>query len=248
MTATTVRQMPVFHARGFTLIEVLIALLIFGWIGIGAYQILDQVLIYQERQQTSSRALALRQRVAWQMGKDFRQMVARSITDEYGRRRAPFELESGEYIVEFTRAGWSNPLRWPRSELQRVAYRVDVHPDVNDTDSPHYGDEKLYLMRHYWSVLDRIESSIPNEQVLIGGVRDLEIRFYQVDAGQGARQGAAAAGSPALQGGGEWVSSPPPSKFSAKGHPLVAYGLPEKIEVTVVFEDDSLFSHVYNIR
>ena len=66
-----------------------------------------------------------------------------------------------EYALLFTRAGWSNPLRFPRSTLQRVAYRLD--DDV--------------LVRAHWPVLDRALSYEPKEIELLQEVDDVEIRF-----------------------------------------------------------------------
>ncbi|MGB2272259.1 MAG: type II secretion system minor pseudopilin GspJ, partial [Pseudomonadales bacterium] len=164
--------------QGFTLIEALVAMFIFAWISLAAYQILDQVIVAQEVNQRKSAAVAREQRVSWQLGSDFRQMVNRPIW--YGRdnRLEPLIFETGEYLIEFTRGGWSNPLQWPRSELQRVAYQLDYHPQSNDSKSEFYNDERLYLIRNYWQVLDRLGDSEPQQQVLIGGVVDFRIRFW----------------------------------------------------------------------
>jgi general secretion pathway protein J len=67
----------------------------------------------------------------------------------------------GQGLVQFTRAGWSNPAAISRSTLQRVAYRVE--------------SGKLY--RDHWAVLDRTLASEPVANELLEQVRSLSFRF-----------------------------------------------------------------------
>jgi general secretion pathway protein J len=64
-------------------------------------------------------------------------------------------------LVEFTRAGWTNPTGINRSTLQRVRYRLV--------------DNKLY--RDYWGVLDRTLNSTPIEVQLLDKVQSVTFRF-----------------------------------------------------------------------
>ena len=163
--------------HGFTLVEALIALFIFSWLSLAAYQMLDQVILTQATNKKASDSLALSQRVSRQMAKDFRYMVARPIIDEKGFQQPSIVLEGEESVIAFTRRGWSNPLGWRRSNLQRVEYQLDYHPEVNNDTSAFYNDERLFLIRQYWPVLDRIESTDFQRQVLIAGVSDIEFQF-----------------------------------------------------------------------
>ncbi len=203
--------------RGFTLVEALVALFIFSWLSLAAYQMLAQVILTQATNQKASEALALNQRVSRQMAKDFRHLVNRPIVDEDGFLQPSIVLEGEDNVIAFTRRGWSNPLGWRRSELQRVAYQIDYHPDANDTASPFYNDERLFLLRYYWPVLDRIEETKHQRQVLIAGVSDIEFQFM------------ASAGS-------EWDALLPES-----------VALPFAIEVTLLFANDEISSHIYRI-
>ena len=70
--------------RGFTLIEALVSMFIFAWIGLGSYQILEQIIRAQAQNQLHSTQLASVQRMSWQLSRDFRQMVDRPVVDENG--------------------------------------------------------------------------------------------------------------------------------------------------------------------
>ena len=171
------QDVPQWSHQGFTLVEALIALFIFSWLSLAAYQMLDQVVLTQATNKKASDALALNQRVNRQMAKDFRYMVDRPIIDEKGFQQPSLVLEGEESEIAFTRRGWSNPLGWRRSNLQRVEYQLDYHPEVNDDTSAFYNDERLFLIRKYWPVLDRIESTDFQRQVLMAGVSDIEFQF-----------------------------------------------------------------------
>ena len=166
------------YPQGFTLIEVLVALFIFGWLSLSAYQLLDQVMITQIINTNKSKNLSISQKVYHQLSKDLRQMANRSVLIREGVLSAPIVLSSEENIIEFTRRGWSNPLAWPRSELQRVAYRLDYHPDRDNPESIFFNDERIFLIRCFWTILDRTENSEPILQPLLGGVLAVEFQFW----------------------------------------------------------------------
>ena len=67
-----------------------------------------------------------------------------------------------------TYSGWRNPAGRTRTNLQRVAYKVE--------------EEKL--IRSYWNVLDRSQDSQPLENVLLDGVTKIEFRFLSHSSGQ----------------------------------------------------------------
>lgn len=213
------------RAAGFTLIEALVAMFIFAWISLAAYQILDQVIRAQEINQKKSAYIARNQRVVWQLAKDFRQMVNRPVLDSYGNALDAFDTDNDLNLIEFTRSGWSNPLQWPRSDLQRVAYRVDFHPDSNDSESEFYNDERLYLIRLYWQVLDRTADTEPQLQVLLGGITDFRVRFWDDEQDK-------------------WVESEPKANSAVPA----PYQLPETIEVSIVLESDDVISQIYRVQ
>ena len=214
-------------ADGFTLIEALVAITIFAFLGLGAYQILDNIVRVEEQALRKSQEMATLQKVVWQLGKDFRLMAQRPIVDG-GDLKADIDLE-GDYLIEFTRRGWSNPLNWQRSVLQRVAYSIDSHPDRDDSESPYYNDESLYLLRHYWQVLDRDFDSVPLTQVLLKDASDFYVRFYNENASS----------DDDLWSDQILRKSLP----SDTGQFLV----PNAVEVNIVLGDSNLFSYIFPV-
>ncbi len=157
------------RGNGFTLLEVLIAMAIFSVIGLGAAQMLRSMIQTHERTQARieafnsvSQALALLER-------DLTQIVSRPIRDEYGESRPSLLVGNDAYPLEFTRTGWSNPLNFPRSDLQRVAY---ARSDDGE------------LVRYFWLVLDRAEDSSPKSQVLLADIRDLRVNLVDDQGAQ----------------------------------------------------------------
>jgi len=150
------------RSRGFTLLEILIALSIFALLAVMAYSGLNSVL--RTREITDARADALNELVMTNrlLARDLEQVVPRSIRDEYGDTQPA--LIGGSTIgriIELTRGGWRNPAGQLRSTLQRVAYRVDEES----------------LIREYWLTLDRAQDSQPLEQTLLDGVHAVTFRF-----------------------------------------------------------------------
>jgi general secretion pathway protein J len=148
------------HAgRGFTLLELLVALLIFAVLAVMSYGGLQVVLDEQDRTEQQSAKLAELQTCFAILGRDIEQIIDRDIRDNYGEDRGAV-LGDG-FTLEFTRTGWRNPGGFTRSHLQRVAYVVDED----------------HLVRQRWLVLDRAQNSTPVENNLLDNVKTLEVRF-----------------------------------------------------------------------
>lgn len=140
--------------HGFTLLEVLVAISIFALIGVASYRVLSSVLQTNERLEARSAELRRVNRAFWLIQQDVEQMIRRPVRGADGSAQPYLEVGSGDPPLEFTRTGRDNPLGLPRSRMLRVAYRVGRHPDFEVSGSPHYHEERRYLLRYTWPQLD----------------------------------------------------------------------------------------------
>ena len=147
-----------FTRAGFTLLELLVALAIFGLLATLSYGGLQTVMTQQSMTEEFANELGELQKLYMVMQRDIEQVMLRPIRDEYGDEQPP--LVGGE-TLQLTRAGWRNPIGRPRSTLQRVAYAF----------------EEEQLVRYTWSVLDRAQDSEALVQPLSEAIEELRLRY-----------------------------------------------------------------------
>lgn len=108
---------------GFTLVEVMVALMIFGMIAAAGVAILS----FSVRAQGASAArlddTAALSRTVAALSADLAQALPRPARDEVGTRRPAFAGEAGG--VTLVRGGWTNLDAAPRADAQKVAWRLD---------------------------------------------------------------------------------------------------------------------------
>jgi general secretion pathway protein J len=143
---------------GFTLLELLVALAIFGLLATMSYSGLRAVLEQQSGTEVEAERLAELQKIYMLMQRDIEQVVDRPVRDEYGDTQPAL---AGSDTLQLTRGGWSNPAARRRSSLQRVGYT--------------YEDDQL--VRYSWSVLDRAQDSEPLRQPLTASIEELQLRY-----------------------------------------------------------------------
>lgn len=148
--------------RGFTLLELLVALSIFSVLSVMAYGGLQTVITTKQATEKAADRTAEIQLVVLRISNDLRQSVSRRVRDEYGDFLAAMQSsQSGDETMAWTRAGYRNPARLKRSHVQRVAYRL----------------EQQKLIRITWPVLDRAQDTEPMKIQVLTKVESVEWRF-----------------------------------------------------------------------
>jgi len=117
--------------RGFTLIEVLIAMSIVAVIGLASAQVISSVLRSDEISAEADKRITLYQKTYQTLQRDIMQIAQRNVRVNGGVPQSNL-LFAGDNVIEsefdgivFTRNGWRNPVQmFPRSTLQNVGYRV----------------------------------------------------------------------------------------------------------------------------
>lgn len=109
--------------HGFTLVEVMIALLIFGMIAAAGVAMLSFSIRAQEVAGARLDDLGAVERLSSILSADLAQAVDRPVRDERGIRLPAFAGKAGG--IRLVRGGWSNLDDAPRASLQKVEYRLD---------------------------------------------------------------------------------------------------------------------------
>ena len=149
-------------ARGFTLVEVLIALAITAFVAAVAYTSLSTVITGVESARAGAERTQAINRTFMLLSRDLRQFVERPVRDEFGDTEPSLSGgEAARFALSFTRAGWHNPNGLPRSHLQRVNYRFE--------------DQALW--RESYPVLDRAGDTEGTPVRLLDDVDYLELAF-----------------------------------------------------------------------
>lgn len=149
---------------GFTLIEVLVAMAIFGVLSTLAYMTLGQTLSNSDMLTERMDRLQSIQRTMSYLSTELLQTAPRTIRGDLGGSQPALISDFGaEFALQLTHNGWPNSAGVPRSTQQRSAYRIE-------------DDE---LVRYHWNVLDRTVNNIPVATVLLDNIESLTFRFLQ---------------------------------------------------------------------
>jgi general secretion pathway protein J len=153
--------------QGFTLLELLVASIIFAIMAIMAYGGLNNVITNSHASQQALLRLQQLQQCISIINRDFSQILQRPIRDEYGNPQPYLSVgDNIDNLVEFTRGGRVNPADLLRSSLVRVAYRFE--------------DEQL--IRLQWPHLDRAQGTEPKQTVIIDNIESVTLRFLDQNA------------------------------------------------------------------
>jgi general secretion pathway protein J len=205
------------RARGFTLIEVVIAMFIAAIMFAIGYGAINQALRDRDALNVSQERVTEIQIGMRVVAQDFAQVIARPARDTTGTGElmpAIFANGSSDAIVTFSRAGWSNPAGIQRPSEQRVRYRF-----IDGS-----------LVREHWLSVDPALNTEPRQRTLLTRVKAVEIRFLDPVSRQWRTEWQASAGG----------QISPNSVSLLVTRPLA-------IEFTVVFEDWGRIQRLFEI-
>ena len=156
--------MRIKRASGFTLLEILIAIAITAVIATSAFAILNQALSTQSNAEQNDKRLAELQRALNRISMDLQMLADRAVRNEYGDLLPQLmgDKSADDTFISFTRQGKRNPANLPRTEMERVTYRVKE------------GD----LIREQWLVLDIASTDQILERTLLTNVTRFEVEFF----------------------------------------------------------------------
>lgn len=150
--------------KGFTLIEILVALVILAIVGALMVTGLQSATRSQKIINQKENRLTEVQTAIIMLERDIAQTINRPILNNDGTKLAAISVSypGGKLHLEFTHAGLINPLGFHnRSTLERVDYFWD-------------GEN---LMRTAWQALDRMPNSLFDTEIILTGVKAYSVRF-----------------------------------------------------------------------
>ena len=111
--------------RGFTLIEMVVAVFIFGLLSLAGVAILRSGIDVQGAATRSAKSEAAVMRARALIGGDLAQAVARPTRDASGGTDPAFTGAAGGFLFTLVRGGVANPSDLPRPDLQKAGYLVE---------------------------------------------------------------------------------------------------------------------------
>jgi general secretion pathway protein J len=153
---------------GFTLLEVLIAIVIFALISLTSFSIFTTVIKSDESSQLRTGRMNELQRAFIIIERDLLQISKRTVRINgeeplEGYLHTDSDYSSGSQYLGFVRQGWTNPgLLLPRSDLQSVAYQL------NDNS----------VERLHFNFVDSVQGEEPKIRKLISDVSALKFEYF----------------------------------------------------------------------
>ncbi len=155
------------NMRGFTLVELLVAIGLFSILAAMGYGGLSNIIQFQKVQQEAQVQKEDIERALLVMARDFYQIVPRRVRDNTGKAEAALTFDSDNQHIEFSRVGSAIPYfadddaLFRRSRFSRVGYLLE--------------GEIIYRLTY--TALDRALSAVPRRTPMLRDVDEFKIRF-----------------------------------------------------------------------
>lgn len=208
--------------RGFTLVELLVAMAIVAVIGVMALTGLTTVIRQRDIAEERTKRWQEIQLAMRLIAQDLSQAAPRLTRDELGESYQPSMVANpnAQFALEFSRGGWANPGGFARGTVLRVAYNVEEQQETKN------GKRETHnvLVRLHWPVMDRTLSTVPVKTNLLDGVENVEVRF--------------------MDASGQWQTEWPPLQMQG---PLRYVLRPRAVEFVVELEDFGRISRIVEV-
>ena len=159
------------HVRGFTLLEVLVAIAIFAIAATLAFGGLRHIIDAQAQllpRQTEQSAVRY---AVTMLSQDLMAAAPRAVRDPLGTPEPAVFAGQRDELVSFTRRDTARAVLTDTVGVYRVRYRL----------------EDGQLLRDVWPVLDTVQSTLPTTQVLLTDLDGVKFRFLDGDPAGGWR-------------------------------------------------------------
>ena len=153
-------------ARGFTLLELLVAIAVFAVLAWLAYGGLRQVLHGRSMLLPRMTQEAIQQRALTVFTDDLTNASRRGVRDAFGSPVPAFAaIRDGDRLLGLTRRDPARALLESEPTLSRIDWRL----------------VGTNLVRERWPVLDPVQGTRPERQVMLTGVREARLEFMRRD-------------------------------------------------------------------
>lgn len=148
--------------RGFTLLEVLVAIAVTAIVAAMAASAFNSAEIAQQRTKHKLEQMQRLDRAWLSLETDLRNAIGRVLFSSYGDAIPAMLIDqSEEDWLTFLRGGRPNPLHFYRSEMARVRYRL----------------EENVLLRDMWNDPANMDDDLAYTQKLLEGVEEVQVRI-----------------------------------------------------------------------
>lgn len=152
--------------KGFTLLEILVAVFIIGIISVIMVRGLQIVISTKNNLERNDAQMQQLNLTMSFLAGDMHNLINRPITQANGQSVAAVLMhDDATETLEFSRGGVSNPLARERSTVQRDAYQL----------------KNGELIRVTWPVLDQVSHSIPTSRTLLKNITYIKWEFLGND-------------------------------------------------------------------
>jgi len=150
--------------KGFTLLEILVAMAIASIIGVGAMVLLDSATLAHQKIQLKGDRYNAIERTMLFISNDIQQIAPRKFRDEFGdiKENLTSDDSIGKTHLSFTRLGRRNPARLARSNLEKLTYLVE--------------DEQLKRISYLYPDGMNLEQGL--NRTLLDNVESLSFQFF----------------------------------------------------------------------